>query len=81
MTTISVDDIRRDPLGYLRRVEAGETLLIVRADRPVAEIKPVQRDPGGRALRPAGLCAGEFTVPGDFDAPLPEEVLRGFEGR
>ena len=31
--------------------------------------------------RPFGLCAGAFTVPDDFDAPLPEETLRGFEGR
>ncbi|MBS1787964.1 MAG: hypothetical protein JST85_09595 [Acidobacteria bacterium] len=30
--------------------------------------------------RPFGLCAGEFVVPDDFDAPLPEEILRDFEG-
>lgn len=31
-------------------------------------------------LRPSGLCEGEFQVPDDFDAPLPESVLREFEG-
>jgi hypothetical protein len=31
-------------------------------------------------MRPSGLCEGEFIVPDDFDAPLPEEVLREFEG-
>lgn len=31
------------------------------------------------SLRPFGLSAGEFTVPDDFDAPLPEEILREFE--
>ena len=68
MTTITVHEIQRDPLGYLRRVEEGETLLVVRDDRPVAEIKPV---PSQCLLpRPFGLCAGEFTVPGDFDGPL-----------
>ena len=25
-------------------------------------------------------AAGEFTVPEDFDAPLPEEMLNAFEG-
>ncbi len=30
-------------------------------------------------LRPFGLSRGEFVVPEDFDAPLPEEVLAGFE--
>jgi TIR domain len=31
--------------------------------------------------RPFGLCAGEFIVPDDFDAPLPDEVLADFEER
>lgn len=79
MVAISIDEIGQDPLGYLRRVEAGETLLVMRADRPVAEIKPFSCTSGEKSLRPAGLCRGEFTVPDDFDAPLPEEELRGFE--
>ena len=32
-----------------------------------------------RELRPFGLCAGQFRMPDDFDAPLPEEELRLFE--
>lgn len=32
-------------------------------------------------LRPFGLCAGEFTVPDDFDDPLPEHVIKEFEDR
>lgn len=32
------------------------------------------------ALRPIGLCAGEFQVPNDFDAPLPDDLLQDFEG-
>lgn len=32
------------------------------------------------ALRPFGLNEGEFTVPNDFDAPLPDEILQEFEG-
>jgi hypothetical protein len=27
--------------------------------------------------RPLGLAKGEFTVPDNFNAPLPEDVLRG----
>ncbi|MGZ8920742.1 MAG: type II toxin-antitoxin system Phd/YefM family antitoxin, partial [Limisphaerales bacterium] len=27
------------------------------------------------------LSAGKFTVPDDFDAPLPEEILNSFEGK
>jgi len=32
-------------------------------------------------VRPFGLCAGEFIVPDDFDAPLPETILQEFEAR
>jgi antitoxin (DNA-binding transcriptional repressor) of toxin-antitoxin stability system len=78
MTTVTVEDVQRDLLGHLRKVEAGETLIITQADRPVAELRPVEA--GHKELRPYGLCAGEFTVPDDFDAPLPEVVLRQFEG-
>jgi prevent-host-death family protein len=81
MTTITLDEIQRDLLGYLQRVEAGETLLIVHANKPVAELKPASFDAAAKQLRPIGLCAGEFVVPNDFDAPLPDDVLNAFEGR
>jgi antitoxin (DNA-binding transcriptional repressor) of toxin-antitoxin stability system len=78
MTTISIQEIQRDPLGCIRRVEGGETLLVVRDERPVAEIKPVA--PPASQPRPCGLCAGQFTVPDDFDSPLPADILKEFEG-
>lgn len=78
MTTITLDEIQRNLMGYLQRVMAGETILIVDADEPVAEIKPVAT--GEARLRPYALCAGEFRVPEDFDAPLPDEIIAQFEG-
>jgi antitoxin (DNA-binding transcriptional repressor) of toxin-antitoxin stability system len=63
----------------LQRVEAGETLVIIRAGKPVAEVKPVA--PRVETLRPFGFCTGEFIVPEDFDAPLPEDILNAFEGQ
>ena len=32
-------------------------------------------------LRPIGLAKGQFTVPENFNAPLPEDVLQTFEGK
>lgn len=78
MSTITVQDLQRDLLGVLRRVENGEALLIVRDQQAVAEIKPASALPC--QPRPYGLCAGEFTVPGDFDQPLPNHILQDFEG-
>ena len=79
MGIITIDEIRQDLKSYLQRVKAGETFLILDADQPVAEIKPVTRSREG--LRPYALCAGEFRVPDDFDMPLPEEIMAQFEGR
>lgn len=79
MGTVSLQELQRDPDSLLDRVESGEHLVVVRGGRPVAELRPVpavQPSP-----RPFGLCAGAFTVPDDFDAPLPEEILRELEGR
>jgi antitoxin (DNA-binding transcriptional repressor) of toxin-antitoxin stability system len=77
MTRVSVEEIQQDVSAVLRRVEAGETLIVVRTGKPIAEIKPFVVPP--EALRPFGLCAGEFTVPEDFDAPLPEDIIKAFE--
>ncbi len=78
MSTISVQEIQRDPLAFLRRVEAGETFVVVRGERRLAEVRPVAT--GATQPRPFGLCAGRFTVPADFDRPLPDDILKEFEG-
>jgi antitoxin (DNA-binding transcriptional repressor) of toxin-antitoxin stability system len=78
MNTITVTDLQHDPLEQMNRAEAGESLLVVRDGRPVAELRPVPASPP--MPRPCGLVAGAFTVPDDFDAPLPKEVMQGFPG-
>jgi hypothetical protein len=50
----------------------------MKTGKPVAELRPIFSSP--ITLRPFGLCAGEFTVPDDFDDPLPEEIIQEFEG-
>jgi antitoxin (DNA-binding transcriptional repressor) of toxin-antitoxin stability system len=78
MSTISIQDIQRDPLAFIQRVEAGEAFLVMRGERPLAEVRPLPTS--ATELRPFGLCAGQFTVPADFDSPLPDDILKEFEG-
>ena len=33
-----------------------------------------------KTARPFGLARGQFVVPADFNTPLPNQVLRDFEG-
>ena len=79
MVQVSINEIEQNLPAYLQRVEAGETIVIVKAGRAIAEIKPVVST--SKRLRPFGLCAGEFIVPDDFDEPLPENIIQEFEGR
>lgn len=77
MSTITIDEIERDPRNFVHRMEAGELLLVVNGTRPVAEIKPVPQFATG--CRPFGLCAGQFVVPAGFDDPLPPGILEEFD--
>ena len=78
MSSIQLEDLQRNPTEWIRRVQAGETLVLLQANRPIAEIKPIAPK---ASPRPFGLCAGEFTVPDDFNDPLPDKILGEFEGR
>src|SRR5437016_13860583 len=74
---VSVEEIKRDPESVLHRVLEGEILVITERDQPVAEIRPIE---SVRRPRPFGLAAGSFVVPDDFDDPLPDKILKAFEG-
>ncbi len=79
MVTVSIEEIKQNFLGWLQNVEAGEKVIILKSNKPMAEIIPFESDDA--ELRPMGLCKGEFTVPDDFDSPLPEDIIQEFEGR
>ena len=55
----------------------GETIVIAKAGRPLAKLGPV--DPVKTPVR-LGLMKGRIRISENFDAPLPESVLRDFEG-
>jgi prevent-host-death family protein len=76
-TTVNVHEAKTHLSRLLARVEAGQEVVIARAGRPVARLVPVGPSPPERTL---GLDRGRVVIADDFDATLPEEVLRGFEG-
>ena len=54
----------------------GEEVIIMRAGRHLVRLMPVETAPFQRKL---GTAKGEFVVPDDFDAPLPDDILDEFE--
>ena len=73
--SVGVHEAKTQLSELLRRVEAGEVIEIRRNDRPLARLVPIERGHDRRF----GTDTGTFTVPEDFDAPLPDELLDAFE--
>jgi len=76
MQSINVHEAKTHLSRLLARVSTGEEIVISKAGKPIARLIPWS-DPVSN--RKPGLDRGKFTVPDDFDAPLPAEVLDGFE--
>lgn len=78
MKSVNTHEAKTQFSRLLRRVAAGEEITIANRGVPVARLVPVPPDKAQRVL---GIYRGQFTVPDDFDAPLPEDLLALFEGR
>jgi antitoxin (DNA-binding transcriptional repressor) of toxin-antitoxin stability system len=78
MIKINIYEAKTHLSKYLGNLERGEVILLCKRNVPIAEIRPIPR-PSTRK-RPVGFMKGEFTVPPSFFEPLPEEVLRSFDG-
>ena len=61
----------------LRKVAGGEEVTIARAGVPVARLVPLVQN---QNVRPLGFARGEVWVADDFDAPLPDDLLKAFYG-
>lgn len=77
MTVVNLHAAKTHLSRLVDAAAAGEEVIIAKAGKPVAKLVALDAPPRKRVL---GLLAGQFKVPDDFDAPLPEEVLREFEG-
>ncbi len=67
---VDIDDAKAHLSHLLERVALGEEVTIAEAGKPVAKLVPF----GGRQNRLLGSANGEFTVPDDFNDPLPKEI-------
>lgn len=80
MTTVNIHAAKTHLSRLVDAAAAGEEILIARAGRPVARLVPLQAPPAAPRRR-LGRLAGQLKVAADFDAPLPDAALEGFEGR
>ena len=77
MKQVNIHDAKTRLSELLNRVEGGEEITIAKAGRPVARLVPVQEK---KKERSPGTAKGKVVIRKDFDKPLPEALLREFEG-
>jgi prevent-host-death family protein len=68
---VNIHEAKTHLSRLLERVAMGEEVIIAKAGTPVAKLVPLQARPKKRVL---GSAKGEFTVPDDFNDPLPKEI-------
>jgi len=73
---INIHEAKTQMSKLVDRAQSGEEFIIAKAGKPVARLAPL-----GKVKRKLGILNGKIQVPDNFNEPLPEEVLAGFEGR
>lgn len=76
--SVSVYEAKTHLSRLIDRAAAGNEVVITRHGRPVAKIGPIAHRGKPRKL---GILKGKVRVRGDFDEPLPDEILDAFEGK
>lgn len=76
MTQIDVQQMEANPGIYLTQVANGETIVVYKDARPIAEIRPVEQQ--STEPRPLGLGIGTGFIHPTFYEPLPDEVIESF---
>ena len=73
MISFDVHEAKTHLSRLLERVAAGEEILISKAGKPMAKLTPLSKPQNNRV---PGLDKGVIQIPDDFDAPLPDDLVR-----
>lgn len=60
----------------LARIQEGEEFIIAKNGKPIARLLPAIE---AKNKREPGSAQGKIQIAPDFNAPLPDDVLEGFE--
>lgn len=75
MPTINMHEAKTHLSRLVERAEAGDTIIIARAGKPVVKVTALAAPDTPQRL---GFLAGEFTVPADFNRMGDEEIATLF---
>lgn len=78
MEAFNIYDAKTRLSQLVDKAAAGEDVVVSRHGKPLVRITRLEHQ---RRQVKFGLLKGKLSVSKDFDAPLPDEVVAGFEGR
>jgi prevent-host-death family protein len=73
--SVNIHEAKTHLSRLVEQAAAGEEIVIAKAGKPMAKLVPLDQ-PEPRIQ--FGLLQGQGSVPDDFDAPLPDEILDAF---
>jgi prevent-host-death family protein len=76
MATVNIYDAKTRLSQLVDRAASGEDVVVCRNGKPLVRITRLE---ASKRQVKFGVLKGKLTIPADFDAPLPAEVLAGFE--
>ncbi|MFZ2854797.1 MAG: type II toxin-antitoxin system Phd/YefM family antitoxin [Rhodocyclaceae bacterium] len=78
MEQVNIYEAKTHFSKYVEQAESGQDVIIARGGKQVARLTSIE--PKKTPVR-FGVLKGKVRVAADFDEPLPDAVLAGFEGR
>ena len=76
MQPINIHEAKTNFSRLILSALAGEEVIIAKAGQPLVRIVPIEESKKPRL----GTLKGKMKISADFDAPLPDEILKAFYG-
>lgn len=74
---VNIHEAKTNLSRIIEEVAGGKEVVIAKAGKPMARLLPLAAQ---HAPIRFGVLKGKVKVSADFDAPLPDDVIRSFEG-
>ena len=73
-TQVNIHEAKTNLSRLIAQVQEGEEVIIAKSGKPVARLVRIT----GEGKRRLGSARGMIKISDDFDAPLPDDILRAF---
>ncbi len=78
MKQVNIYEAKTKLSHLVDQASKGDSIIIAKSGTPLARLVPLREATPGKVQ--FGLMKGQIKFADDFDAPLPDDVLDGFEG-